>query len=372
MIKTLELEDFQSHHHSILEFSPGVNVIRGTSHSGKSAIIRAFRWALFNEPRGLNHKPFKKSASTVTSVGVEFEEGSYIVRKRSSQENKYDANGVDIEAMRSDLPEEVSQVIQMTPLNLQIQEDFFFLFNESPGAVARMLNEHIGLGVIDEKLSRANEIVNETRRHLSSNIQSIQETQEKLKGYEGLDKCEQSIEKLERWEKKIELLYQTKSQLDYKIKELEVAKFKLDKYKSIVKFKSDLSRVKGLMNSWTNGSLRLEALRKVVLELEQNNEKFTAIKSRHLRIKRIYEAKILPNVPRYRSLLFECDTKKQRLFSIQNETERCIRLKENLEIQLTNLNASRDKLLQESPQEFCPLCGSEKQYWRKDVDKRAF
>jgi len=367
ILKTLELEEFQCHRHSILEFSPGVNVIKGTSHSGKSSIIRALRWALFNEPRGLNHKPFRKPASTLTTVGVEFEEGTYIVRKRSSGENSYDANGTEIEAMRSDLPEEISQITQMTPLNLQIQEDFFFLFNESAGAVARMLNEHVGLEIIDSTLSRSNEIVNETRRQLSQSLQKIQETEEELKKYEGLNRCEESISKLDALEKKREALHQHRSQLDYKIKELLVLNLKLDKYKAVVRFKSDLSRVKGLLDSWQKGAQRLEVLNKIVRELEVDSERFTLLKSRHLKLKRIYEAKILPNVPRYRSLLLDYEAKRKRLYSIQNETERCIRLKENLEIKLSNLSAMRDKLLKEKPQEFCPQCGAEKQYWRKDV-----
>ena len=53
MIKSLELFNFQSHAHTLIEFSDGVNIISGTSDSGKSAILRALRWVIRNEPSGL-------------------------------------------------------------------------------------------------------------------------------------------------------------------------------------------------------------------------------------------------------------------------------------------------------------------------------
>ena len=39
-LKTVILENFQSHKHTSIEFNEGLNVILGPSDSGKSAIIR--------------------------------------------------------------------------------------------------------------------------------------------------------------------------------------------------------------------------------------------------------------------------------------------------------------------------------------------
>lgn len=51
-LKRVRLENFQSHRNSVIDFDRGLNVIVGPSDSGKSAIIRAIKWALYNEPSG--------------------------------------------------------------------------------------------------------------------------------------------------------------------------------------------------------------------------------------------------------------------------------------------------------------------------------
>ena len=51
-IKKIIIDNFQSHEHTEIEFGPGLNVIVGPSDYGKSAVVRALRWVLYNEPRG--------------------------------------------------------------------------------------------------------------------------------------------------------------------------------------------------------------------------------------------------------------------------------------------------------------------------------
>ena len=52
MIKEIDIVNFQSHKSTHLDLVPGVNVIVGASDSGKSAIIRALRWLIWNRPVG--------------------------------------------------------------------------------------------------------------------------------------------------------------------------------------------------------------------------------------------------------------------------------------------------------------------------------
>ena len=53
-IKLIELQNFQSHVKTIIEpAGPGfLTVITGPSDSGKTAIIRALKWLLYNQPQG--------------------------------------------------------------------------------------------------------------------------------------------------------------------------------------------------------------------------------------------------------------------------------------------------------------------------------
>ena len=51
-LKQITLKNFQSHKDSTIQLDRGLNAIIGPSDSGKSAIIRAIKWVLYNEPSG--------------------------------------------------------------------------------------------------------------------------------------------------------------------------------------------------------------------------------------------------------------------------------------------------------------------------------
>ena len=73
-IKTLEIKNFQSHAHTIINFDEGINIVQGTSNAGKSAINRAIVWALGNKPRG---DFFIKKGTSCASVKITFYDNSY-------------------------------------------------------------------------------------------------------------------------------------------------------------------------------------------------------------------------------------------------------------------------------------------------------
>ena len=52
MIQSLQINNFQSHKYSVMELHKGVNVIIGPSDSGKTTILRALRWLVWNRPSG--------------------------------------------------------------------------------------------------------------------------------------------------------------------------------------------------------------------------------------------------------------------------------------------------------------------------------
>ena len=58
MISGLLLKNFQSHKKTILHFHPGVNAIIGKSNSGKTAILRALYWIIYNRPSGISFVSF--------------------------------------------------------------------------------------------------------------------------------------------------------------------------------------------------------------------------------------------------------------------------------------------------------------------------
>lgn len=85
-IKSIEIENFQSHKYSKLDFSENLNVIVGPSDNGKSAIIRALKWVLFNEPKGTE---FIRYGENFCRVSIILSDGSKIIRERTKTKNLY-------------------------------------------------------------------------------------------------------------------------------------------------------------------------------------------------------------------------------------------------------------------------------------------
>lgn len=87
-IERLILENFQSHAHTELAVAPTLTVITGESDQGKSAIIRALRWLLYNEPRGAD---FIRTGSSTCRVTLVYDDGIRITRERnaSGTRNRY-------------------------------------------------------------------------------------------------------------------------------------------------------------------------------------------------------------------------------------------------------------------------------------------
>jgi len=78
MIKRIELWNFESHEHTVLDnISPGLNLLCGESNSGKTSIVRALKLAAYNEfdPRSV------RVGATKCTVLVETERGSVKVTR---------------------------------------------------------------------------------------------------------------------------------------------------------------------------------------------------------------------------------------------------------------------------------------------------
>jgi exonuclease SbcC len=166
MIETVEIRNYQPHKHTVLEFSKGVNVIKGTSHHGKSSIWRLMKWILLNRPLGEGFRSHFAGKDENTEGHMEFDNG-VVSRIKGKSKNQYEVSGHPdpLEALRSDLPKEVTEVTNMSEINLSGQDDSYFLILDSPGKVARALNNVVGLDIIDQSLTKCNSIISKSKSH---------------------------------------------------------------------------------------------------------------------------------------------------------------------------------------------------------------
>lgn len=87
-IKCLKLENFQSYISTeIFPASKGkLTVVTGASDTGKTAIIRALKWLLYNEPQGAE---FTRTGCSMVRVTLTYADGISVVRERTKATNRY-------------------------------------------------------------------------------------------------------------------------------------------------------------------------------------------------------------------------------------------------------------------------------------------
>ncbi len=198
MIRSLHLLNFQSHKASHLEFDPGMNIVIGPSDSGKTAIIRALRWLVWNRPSG---DSIRSTWGGETRVEVSIDEIK-IERIKVKSGDMYvlrnEQNVQDFKAFRTDVPSEISQALNLNGVNLQQQMDSPFLLSDTSGEVAKHFNKVAHLDQIDSGLKNVQSWLREIDRTISSKEEQLIQAGEDLKEFEHLDKFEIEVEVLER------------------------------------------------------------------------------------------------------------------------------------------------------------------------------
>ena len=206
MIKQLKINNFQSHKDSTLEFDPGVNIIVGSSDSGKTAIIRAFRWLITNRPSG---DAFRSNWGGDTLVEI-IMENAEIGRYKTKSDNSYILEESEFKAMGTNVPDEILDALNLNEINLQQQLDSPFLLSNSPGEVAQHFNKVANLEQIDVGIKRLISWVKELNQEVGNQESNLINLRFDLERFDFLPKLEQAVEALEL---KDSILTQSRSSL---------------------------------------------------------------------------------------------------------------------------------------------------------------
>lgn len=240
-IEEVIIENFQSHKYTTITLSDGLNVIIGASDHGKSAIIRAIKWVLYNEPRGSD---YIRQGAKYAKVTLKMSNGYIITRERSASKNRYilkdkEGNASIFEGFGSEVPYEVvkahgiPKVIldtdKKTCLNIGEQLEGPFLISESGALRAKAIGRMIGLHILDKSIKDSATDLrreNQTKDRLNTELEDIDtkllEFKDLNKLKEKLDESENIIQKLENSTSRIEKLENKRLQLeDIKDRELK-------------------------------------------------------------------------------------------------------------------------------------------------------
>lgn len=204
VLKSLEIFNFQSHAHTLVEFADGINIISGSSDSGKSALMRSIRWVTRNQPNGLgvvSWWAFRRNKQTEdTRVILTLTDGRTIERIRGTI-NGYILDGDTehpLEAVGTGVPDKVRDALGLTDVNIQRQLDSPFLLADSAGDVARFFNKLIDMDEADLYQSA----IETRRRRIASDINSVtaqlEAVERESKEFGWLDKAATILTKYER------------------------------------------------------------------------------------------------------------------------------------------------------------------------------
>lgn len=278
MFKSVSIQNFQSHAKTVLDFHEGVNVIVGTTDGGKTAIIRALRWLIWNRPSG---DALRSRWGGATNVQLETEEG--VITRSKDKIDKYTLRlkgqeDIEFKAIGTSVPTEIQGVLNISEINLQNQHDATFLLSDTPGAVATHFNKVARLDRIDTATSAINGWIRGLKSDVSHLETDIATEKAKLPQFENLEKFEIEIEALEQMEGKAVTMRSRYSTLEKDIvritnleKEIETLTPLLGLEKLVTSVLDDITKRDQLQT-------QVDELQTVIDDLEELNEKEEAAK----------------------------------------------------------------------------------------------
>ncbi len=172
-IEKVELKNFQSHEHSVLSFEKGINVLCGTSNHGKSAILRAIRWVITNDPSGTDFITHGKDECSVTM----YLSNKYSITRTKSKSGNVNTYEVCFQGERTSkdvltgfgtgVPLEVREAMQINrpEFNFAHQLEAPFLISETPKVRAERIGNLEELGRIDRALTDTNDDIRAGNKH---------------------------------------------------------------------------------------------------------------------------------------------------------------------------------------------------------------
>ena len=110
MIQRIELVNFMSHEHSVIDLSEGLTVLVGPNNCGKSAIVAALQVVCYND----NSSYVLRHEARECSVTIETDDG-HVVRwsRKKNGSPRYEIDGKPFDRLRGRQPEELHAILQL-------------------------------------------------------------------------------------------------------------------------------------------------------------------------------------------------------------------------------------------------------------------
>lgn len=343
MIEKITLENFQSHKKTEMEFGPGVNVIVGPSDSGKTAIIRALRWLVWNRPSG---DAFISHWADSTKVSVQID-GKIITREKTKTENKYLLDTMIFNAVKTDVPIDVQTLLNLGEINIQQQLDRPFLLDATPGEVASHFNKIAHLDVIDTAMKNILQWTRKLQQDIANKEDNIKRAESEEHGYAYLEDMEMHIVALEQTQQHYNNIKTTITSMTNTIDKIQQIDKEIETYNQLIGMEPQVEEIIVHINMRDETIKQLVTLNKLVGEIQRIEDTICKNKT------------ILKDEPVVEKILVLLEQKQEKTTAIKRLSslvEAAQKTAKFLADKKTELNILEKRFHKEFP-DICPLCG---------------
>lgn len=248
MIKTIKITNFQSHKDSTINLHRGINVLTGSTDNGKTSAVRLLDWVANNRPGG---ESFRSNWGGETSGSIEKNNGIEVIRKRDKKDNIYilkiDRKEEIFRSFGQGVPEEINQALNILPINMQFQMDSPFMLSQTPGEIARYLNEIVNLKDIDTSGYNLNRVSRENTQRLSNLESQIHTQKESLKEYRWIRSADIKLKKAEKLGEEIKKIQNRKNRLESLLGSIKETNEKLKQFPNVKLIKEKIAHLERLL-----------------------------------------------------------------------------------------------------------------------------
>ncbi|MFR4777418.1 MAG: AAA family ATPase [Finegoldia magna] len=208
-ITDIYLTNFQSYEQGHFELSEKVNLITGASDSGKTALIRALSWVLFND---YTTDLLIRNGYNNVEVKIVFNNGNFILRGRKGNTNYYYIkNNPDNEEIKKyenfgrEIPSEIQDDFLFKKVNLlnekyniliASQLENSFLLSETDSTKANAIGKLVNIDILDNASRNVSREIKSTKGELNFKKSFINEKEESLNKYDYLNEEKIKIDNL--------------------------------------------------------------------------------------------------------------------------------------------------------------------------------